>query len=62
MTTYNFVSVQAFERLKHVVVPYVENTLYSASKYSWVRQVHTHCIRYFTEHNEDDEPHDFEAL
>ena len=26
---------------KHVVVPYVENTLYSNNKYSCVRPVHT---------------------
>jgi len=43
---------------KHVVVPYVENTLYSTNKYSCVRPVHTVYISYFIEHNGDDEPHD----
>jgi len=62
MTTWNFVNFQPFEAPKHVVVPYVENTLYSANKYSCVRQVHTFYISYFIEHNGDDEPHDFEAL
>jgi len=47
---------------KHVVVPYVENTLHSTNKYSCVRRVHTLYISYFIEHNGDDEPHDFEAL
>jgi len=32
---------------KHVVVPYVENTLYSTNKYSCVRRVHTLYISYF---------------
>jgi len=36
---------------KHVVVPRVENTLYSTNKYSCVRRVHTFCIGYFIEHN-----------
>ena len=40
-------------------MPYVENTLYSTNKYSCVRQVHTLYISYFTEHNRDDEPHDY---
>ena len=31
---------------KHVVVPYVENTLYSTNKYSCVRRVHTLYISY----------------
>ena len=31
---------------KHVVVPYVENTLYSTNKYSCVRRVHTLYIGY----------------
>ena len=43
---------------KYVVVPYVENTLYSTDKYSCVRQVHTLYISYFIEQNGDDEPHD----
>ena len=43
---------------KHVVVPYVENTLYSTDKYSCVRRVHTLYISYFIEHDGDDEPHD----
>jgi hypothetical protein len=43
---------------KHVVVPHVENTLYSANKYSCVRRVHTLYISYFMEHNGHDEPHD----
>ena len=48
-----------FRRL-NVVVVYVENTLYSTNKYSCVRPVPTICISYFTEHNRDDEPHDFQ--
>jgi len=43
---------------KHVVVPYVENTLYSTNKYSCVRPVHTLYISYFIEHDGDDEQHD----
>jgi len=43
---------------KHVVVPYVENTLYSINKYSCVRRVHTLYISYFIAHNGDDEPHE----
>ena len=43
---------------KHVVVPYVENTLYSTNKYSCVRPVHTLYISYFLEHNGDEETHD----
>ena len=43
---------------KHVVVPYVENTLYSTNKYSCVRPVHALYIGYFIEHNGDDEPQD----
>jgi len=31
---------------KHVVVPYVENYLYSTNKYSCVRRVHTLYIWY----------------
>jgi len=31
---------------KHVVVPYVQNTLYSTNKYSCVRRVHTLYISY----------------
>jgi len=30
-----------YEASKHAVVPYVENTLYSTNKYSFVRPVHT---------------------
>jgi len=30
-----------YQAPKHVVVPYVENTLYSTNKYSCVRRVHT---------------------
>ena len=30
-----------YQSPKHVVVPYVENTLYSTNKYSCVRPVHT---------------------
>ena len=47
-----------YQAPKHVVVPYVENTLYSTNKYSCVRPVHTLCISYCIEHNGDDEPHD----
>jgi hypothetical protein len=43
---------------KHVVVPYVDNTLYSTNKYSCVRPVHTLYVSYFIEHNGDDEPHE----
>jgi len=43
---------------KHVVVPWVENTLYSTNKYSCVRPVHTLYISYYIEHNMDDEPHE----
>ena len=32
---------------KHVVVPYVENTLHSTNKYSCVRWVHTLHVSYF---------------
>jgi len=31
---------------KHVVISYVENTLYSTNKYSCFRRVHTLCIGY----------------
>jgi len=31
---------------KHVVVPYVENTLYSTNKYSCIRRIHTLYISY----------------
>jgi len=44
---------------KHVVVPYVENTLYSTNKYSCVRPVHTLYGSYCIEHNGDDEPKDY---
>jgi len=47
-----------YQAPKHVVVPYVENTLYSTNKYSCVRPVHTLYISYFIEHNGDDTPHD----
>jgi len=30
-----------YQAPKHVIVPYVENTLYSTNKYSCVRPVHT---------------------
>ena len=30
-----------YQAPKHVVVPYVENTLYSTNRYSWVIRVHT---------------------
>jgi len=45
-----------YQAPKHVVVPYVENTLFSTNKYSCVRPVHTLYISYFIEHNGDDEP------
>ena len=48
-----------YQAPKHVVLPYVENTLYSTNKYSYVRPVHTLYISYLTEHNVDDEPCDF---
>jgi len=35
-----------YQAPKHVVVPYVENTLYSTNKYSCVKPVHTVCISY----------------
>jgi len=48
-----------YQAPKHVVVPYVENTLYSTTnKHSCVRPVHTLYISSFIEHNGDDEPHD----
>jgi len=47
-----------YQAPKHVVVPYVENTLYSTNKYSCVRRVHIPYINYFIEHNRDDEPRD----
>jgi len=47
-----------YQAPKHVDVPYVENTLYSTTKHSCVRPVHTLYTSYFTEHNGDDEPHD----
>ena len=40
---------------------YVENTLYSTTKYSCVRRVHTLYSSYFVEHNGDDEPHEYFA-
>ena len=51
-----------YQAPKHVVVPYVENTLYSTNKYSRVRRVHTHYISYFIEHNGDDEPRDDQCI
>ena len=47
-----------YQEPKHVVVPYVENNLYSTNKYSCVRPVHTLYISNFIEHNGDDEPRD----
>jgi len=47
-----------YQTPKHVVVRYVENTLYSTNKYSWVRPVHTLYTSYFIEHNGGDELHD----
>ena len=47
-----------YQAPKHVVVPYVENTLYSTKKYSCVSRVHTLYISYFIEQNGDDEPHE----
>ena len=44
---------------KHVVAPYVQYTLYSTTKHSCVRRVHTFYVSYFIEHNEDDEPRDY---
>ena len=51
-----------YQALKHVVVPYVENTLYSTNNYSCVRRVHTLYISYFIEHNGDDEPHELAGV
>ena len=48
-----------YQEPKHVVVPYVENTVYYTNKYSCVRPVHTLYISYFAEHSADDEPHDY---
>ena len=48
--------------LKHVVVPYVENTSYSTNKNSCVRRVHALYVSYFIEHNGDDEPHAFNKM
>ena len=48
-----------YQAPKHVVVPYVENTLYSTNKYSCVRPVHKLDISYFIELKGDDEPHDY---
>jgi len=36
-----------YQASKHVVVSYVENTLFSTNNYSCVRRVHTHYISYF---------------
>jgi len=36
-----------YQAPKHVVVPYVENTLFSTNKYSCVRRVHTLYISYY---------------
>jgi len=47
-----------YQASKHVVVPYVENTLYPINMYSCVRTEHTLYISSFTEHNWDIEPHD----
>ena len=64
----DLVSVRMFGRCghyqgpKHVVVLYVENTLYSTNKYSCVRRVHTFYISYFIENNRDGEPHDYTLL
>jgi len=46
-----------YQASKHVVVPYVENTLYSTNKFSCVGRVHTFYINYLIEHNGNDEPH-----
>ena len=37
-----------YQAPKHVVEPYVENTLYSTNKYSYVRPVHTLYSSYMT--------------
>ena len=46
---------------KRVVVPYVENILYSTNKYSCVGPVHTLGIGYLVKHSGDDEPHDYNS-
>jgi len=38
-----------YQAPKHVVVPYVENNLYSTNKYSCVRRVHTLYISFWLE-------------
>ena len=50
-----------YQAPKHVVVLYVENTLFSTNKYSCVRPVHTLYISYFMRYNGDDELHDVES-
>jgi len=51
-----------YQAPKHVAVPYVQNTLYSTKKYSFVRRVHTLYISYFIEHDGDDGPHEDNAV
>ena len=50
-----------YQAPKHVVVPYVENSLYSTNKHSYARRVHALYINYFIEHIADDEPHDYSS-
>ena len=45
---------------KHVVVPYVQNTLYSTNRYSCVRPVHTLYISQIIEQIGNDEPREQE--
>jgi hypothetical protein len=47
-----------YQAPKPVVVSYVQTTLYSTNKYSYVRPVQTLYIGYFKEHIGEDEPHD----
>ena len=48
-----------YQSPNHVVVPYVENTLYSTNKYSCVRPVRILHNGYFIENSGVDEPRDY---
>ena len=47
-----------YQEPKHVVVPYVENILYSTNKYSCVRRVHTLYSSYVHHTTQPNIPHD----
>jgi len=51
-----------YQTPKRVLVPYVENTLYSTNKYSFIRRVHKLYISYFIAHNGDDEPRELAGV